>query len=299
MKALECLRGALTWVALLVTTGCFPSFDGLSDDMGSRDAASEPNPRITVAAMDAALDLESASSSELDVVDSGNPPDTDTTTADADRFPPPRLLVKYDFDQTTGVVVPDSSGNERHGKLEGGGTWMTGRLGNALQLDGASGFVTLPVGIIGQRAELTFAMWIRLDAVAVWQRIFDFGKDSSTYMFMTATDPSGKVRFAISVAGINGEARIVSASGLSVGTWKHVALVLTASSAALYIDGVSETLARNLALSPPVLGLTQNDWIGRSQYMADSYLKGAIDDFRIYEGALSDAAVFALAHPGT
>ena len=77
---------------------------------------------------------------------------------------PPKLLVKYDFDETSGVVVPDSSGNERHGRLEGTGTWVTGRLGNALHFDGATGYITMPVGIIGQRAQLTIARWVWLAA---------------------------------------------------------------------------------------------------------------------------------------
>jgi len=59
-----------------------------------------------------------------------------------------------------------------------------------------------------------------------------------------------------------------------------------------------ETRAGRLTPNPSELGLTQNDWLGRSQFVLDSYLKGTIDDFRIYDGALSDAATFALAHPG-
>jgi uncharacterized protein len=277
---------ALTMLIVpLLTAGCFPSFDGLDDGLGSHDAASEP--------------VTSMPEGGGETPDVRNPHDANTSDVEADGVSPPKLLVKYDFDETSGVVVPDSSGNERHGRLEGTGTWVTGRVGNALHFDGATGYITMPVGIIGQRAELTFVMWVRLDAVAVWQRLFDFGKDANTYMFMTATDPIGAVRFAISRTGFNGEARIASTSGLPLGKWKHIALVLTADSAALYVDGVSESVASKFSPSPPDLGLTQNDWIGRSQYMADSYLKGTIDDFRIYEDALSPAAIFALSHPGT
>jgi fibronectin type 3 domain-containing protein len=38
-----------------------------------------------------------------------------------------------------------------------------------------------------------------------------------------------------------------------------------------------------------------NDWIGRSQYSADPYLNGKIDDFRIYRGALPAGQVYTLA----
>ena len=277
----------------LLTVGCFPSFEGLDDGLGSQDAASEPVTSMPdVGATDGADDLGGSSSRDSTPIESSDVPDA------PDVLAPPKLLVKYDFDETSGVVVPDSSGNERHGRLEGTGTWVAGRLGNALHFDGATGYITMPVGIIGQRAELTFVMWVRLDAVAVWQRLFDFGKDSNTYMFMTATDPIGAVRFAISRTGFNGEARIASTSGLPLGKWKHIALVLTADSAALYSTASARVSPASFH-EPPDLGLTQNDWIGRSQYMADSYLKGTIDDFRIYEDALSQAAIFALSHPGT
>jgi hypothetical protein len=36
-------------------------------------------------------------------------------------------------------------------------------------------------------------------------------------------------------------------------------------------------------------------WIGRSQYASDPLLKGKVDDFRIYEGALGAAAMATLA----
>jgi hypothetical protein len=40
---------------------------------------------------------------------------------------------------------------------------------------------------------------------------------------------------------------------------------------------------------------TTQNWIGRSQYPADPYFNGKIDDFRIYHGALSAAEIAALA----
>ena len=39
------------------------------------------------------------------------------------------------------------------------------------------------------------------------------------------------------------------------------------------------------------MGLTTQNWLGRSQYIADAFFSGMIDDFRIYETALSAAEV--------
>ena len=53
-----------------------------------------------------------------------------------------------------------------------------------------------------------------------------------------------------------------------------------------------------MTLSPSSLGSTNQNWIGRSQYSADPYLDGRVDDFRIYNRALSSSEVSALASGG-
>ncbi|MBN1312750.1 MAG: carbohydrate-binding protein, partial [Anaerolineae bacterium] len=51
----------------------------------------------------------------------------------------------------------------------------------------------------------------------------------------------------------------------------------------------------SMSLSPSSLGSTNQNWIGRSQYAADPYLDGQVDDFRIYNRALSASEVGSLA----
>ena len=49
-----------------------------------------------------------------------------------------------------------------------------------------------------------------------------------------------------------------------------------------------------MTLNSSNLGNTTNNWIGRSQYGSDAFLDGQIDEFRIYNRALSAAEVLAL-----
>jgi hypothetical protein len=49
-----------------------------------------------------------------------------------------------------------------------------------------------------------------------------------------------------------------------------------------------------MTLSPASLGSTTRNWLGRSQYSADAYLDGQLDDFRIFNRALSAAEILAL-----
>ncbi len=46
-----------------------------------------------------------------------------------------------------------------------------------------------------------------------------------------------------------------------------------------------------MTLSPMSLGTTTQNWLGRSQFPVDPYLNAQIDNFRIYNRALSAAEV--------
>jgi hypothetical protein len=47
-------------------------------------------------------------------------------------------------------------------------------------------------------------------------------------------------------------------------------------------------------LRPSNLGNTMNNWIGRSAFSQDPYFAGLIDDFRVYNRALTAADITAL-----
>jgi hypothetical protein len=50
-----------------------------------------------------------------------------------------------------------------------------------------------------------------------------------------------------------------------------------------------------MTLNPSSLGVTNQNWIGHSQFPADPYLDGTVDDFNIYSRALSASEVATLA----
>jgi hypothetical protein len=62
----------------------------------------------------------------------------------------------------------------------------------------------------------------------------------------------------------------------------------------LYMDGV-EVGSGATTLLPKDLGVTTQNWLGRSQWADDGYFIGSIDDFRIYSRPLSAGEVLYLA----
>lgn len=202
----------------------------------------------------------------------------------------PPFVAHYRFDETSGTAAADATGNGRTATLVGGAGWIAGRSGNAVNLSGSSQYVALPTGILAGASAFTVAAWVRLDTLANWQRVFDFGTGTTANMFLTPRTSSGAARFAITSSGAGAEQRINAPSALPTGVWTHVAVTLAGGVGILYVNGVEVARTSGMTVTPTNLGSTNQNWIGRSQY-ADPYLDGAVDGFRVYSRALSASEV--------
>jgi hypothetical protein len=206
---------------------------------------------------------------------------------------------------TTGLValytmddnVQDSSGKNYHGTLTGDSGYNAGYSGKALNFNGSSTYVALPLGpLMPTLSNATVATHVNFNGgTGSWQRVFDFGADSTVYMFLSPRQStSGAMRFAIRTAAA-GEQIVDSPAAVSLG-WHHMAVSIdsTTMRMKLYLDGEQVGEAATTLL-PKDLGNTTQNWLGRSQYTADAYFSGMLDEFRIYNRVLSAAEVRYLA----
>jgi DUF1680 family protein len=211
--------------------------------------------------------------------------------------PPPAFVAWYKFDETAGTSAADATGNGKTATLAGGTSWVTGRMGagNAVSLDGSTGHVRLPNGILDGIADFTIACWVRPGTVAQWSRVFDLGSGTTAYLFLTPRSSAGTARFAITTGGAGGEQQINAPSALPAGTWTHVAVTLAGNLGILYVGGAE--VARNTAITVRPGGITASaqNYLGRSQYSGDPSLSAALDDFRLYSRALSATEIQSLA----
>ena len=207
---------------------------------------------------------------------------------------PAALDTHLAFDETGGTTAADSSGRGHVGTLVNGATWTAGKTGNALDLANTSGqHLTLPADVVSRLSDFTIASWVQLNTSQTWARIFDFGGKPGAYMFLTPRSGGGKTRFVLgTVHGYNDQ--VVEGPALPVGQWVHVAVTLSDRVAILYVNGVEAGRNTGFFLQPFQLGETPQNYLGRSQFAADPHLNGRIDDFRIYDYALSGAAVYDL-----
>ncbi len=197
------------------------------------------------------------------------------------------------FDEGSGTTVADATGNSWTGTLVNTPTWVAGRSVNAVSLNGTNQYLTLPTGVVSSLTTCTIAMWVNLDATTAWSRLFDFGTGTTKYMFLTANSGS-TARFAITTNGTGSEQRINGTGTLPIGGWHHVAVTLAGAVGTLYIDGVQVGQNTAMTLNPSSLGSTTLNYIGRSQFSADPYLDGDIDEVRIYSSALSATQISSL-----
>jgi hypothetical protein len=191
----------------------------------------------------------------------------------------------------------DSSGNGLHGTVMGGASFVQGHAGKAVALDGVDDYIDLPIGdIISSLGNSTFATWVNWSGTGGWwQRILDFGTGERVNMFLAASTWDNYWRFAITVSGNTAEDQ-ANVPGILPSGWHHVAVTMDADNKihCLYLDG--EIVAKNTAAryTPSSLGVTTQNWLGRSQYAVDVYFNGLLDDFRIYSRVLSKEEILYL-----
>ena len=201
------------------------------------------------------------------------------------------LLHRYSFGESGGSSVDDSIGGPVwNGTLPSGGTLGGGQLALSAA---ASQYASLPPGIVGGLSNFTVVAWVNLNSLNNWSRIFDFGANTTTNMFLTPQNGNtGTLRFGMTTNGGGAEQQINCGSVLTTGMWHEVAVTLNAGTGILYLDGAAVGTNSGLTLNPAILGSTASNYIGKSQY-PDPYFNGQLDEFSIYGAALSPREVAA------
>ncbi|WP_367873621.1 LamG-like jellyroll fold domain-containing protein [Luteolibacter sp. Populi] len=214
----------------------------------------------------------------------------DDTVIDIHVPGPADLLAHYSFNNSTA----DNRGGAAAVNF-GVPVYGDGVFERALQLDGTDDYSRLSTTIVNGLHDVTFAARVFWDGGNSWQRIFDFGNNTTQYMVLTPKSGANTLRFTISMNGnVAGSEQVLEGPALPVGEWSHVAVTLSGTTGTLYLNGAAVDTG-TVTLDPADFSPTLN-YIGKSQY-ADPYFKGLVDDFRIYSRGLDAGEVSVLAVP--
>ncbi|MGN0161973.1 MAG: LamG-like jellyroll fold domain-containing protein, partial [Candidatus Ornithomonoglobus sp.] len=200
------------------------------------------------------------------------------------------MLLHYSFnDMDNSGVVKDESGRGNDGKIYGDAVEEYGRI----HFDGADDYIKLPDALLQNEDEVTIAINVCPEFDTLHYFTWNFGTSATEgYMFLNTSRPDAKLRFAITPASADKEQSLVSEEDIKKGTWSNVIVTIKGREGVMYRDGVKAAEA-TFDIAPRELGATTQNWIGRSPY-GDALMQGYIDDFRIYNYALSEDEAKAL-----
>ena len=217
---------------------------------------------FTAVARDAAGNLKTATAVSITV---------------ANTVPPQNsgLVAAYAFHAPSGTVLADVSGNNRHGTLVNGPTWVAGRYGNALSFDGVNDYVTM--GDVDLPGAFTVSIWAQAKNLgsgchgsAVMKR-FDYGLEvCNGQMYGQVGNGSGSswaasTSYAIPLANV----------------WSYYTLTYDGTTARLYVNAGLRSSAAGAHVTnnePLMIGA----WTPSSEFF-----DGLIDEVRIYRSPKS------------
>lgn len=220
----------------------------------------------------------------------------------------PNPLIYYTFDSDAN----DASGNGLNGMLVGSaaitttagapvGTGCVDLTANTdLTVDGAA-YVTLPAFSLD--GSYTIAWWVKLTSYGTgWPRLINFnGTNGLAYIACdnNTTDPNGPFVTFVQTLNNNWFAGFGNRAGTNtvfpLNTWVHVVFTYdntasAGSSLAMYVNGEKIGIYDNFSIA--ALGTLTSNYIGYSSF--DPEIQGYIDDFQVYNTALSAAQAGAL-----
>ncbi|WP_162198235.1 LamG-like jellyroll fold domain-containing protein [Geofilum rubicundum] len=198
----------------------------------------------------------------------------------------------WPMDEDEGNVVHDIwAGKDALMNLGG---WTNGMANSCISLMGYStSYIQLPTGFISSLDDFTIAIWVKPDALESWSRVWDFGRGTDFNMFLTASAEGNNNSFRFAIKAGGAEEQINTSHVLEMGKWSHLTVTRTGNVGVMYLNGEEVGRNPNMTLFPSDLGLTDQNYLGKSQW-PDPMFKGAVDELRIYSRALSQSEVEAV-----
>lgn len=206
----------------------------------------------------------------------------------------PSPVAHWKLDETTAGTAADASGNGNTGTAMNGPVPLAGHINNCLQFDGTNDCVSIANSpSVDLTKNFTIAAWVRPDVVIGGLDKTIMAKaasgNSKQYQLMI-TAAAGAIYFGYETGGNN---YAVAGGTATANVWQHVAVTVDSSrNIKVYLGG--SVVANGTAPAEATVS-TVGVAIGRNTYSSYYYFDGNIDDVRIYNTALSDTEVAALA----
>jgi hypothetical protein len=159
-----------------------------------------------------------------------------------------------------------------------------------LAFDGANDYIALPAMNPDYSDGFSLEAWVYYDSFLWWSRIADFGNGSGADNIVLS-NPADTNTLEFAVYHNAGKSVLRALGVLEPGTWMHLAATLDRfGNAVLYKNGVQ--VATGQMQLPAPLTRTHN-YIGRSNWLLDSYFGGGMREVRLWNLARDQAHIQA------
>ncbi len=194
-------------------------------------------------------------------------------------------VAAYGFNEGTGTMVADASGNGNNGTISGA-TWTnSGKYGSALVFNGTNALVTVSNSTTLQlNAAMTLEAWVNPTTVgSAFGDVIYKGNDN---YYLEATSPGGGEPGGGGTFG-SSDVILYGTTALAVNTWSYVAVTYDGGTLRLYVNG-TEVASR---MQPGAIVTSTNPLQIGGDNLYNQFFKGMIDEVRIYNRALSAAEI--------
>lgn len=217
--------------------------------------------------------------------------------------PPPSETAYWKFDDATGAVAVDSSGNNHTMTLLNSPTWQVAQncvVNGCLSFNGTNqnGSVALD---LSSTNVITIAFWMKWNAFNNDDKLaFEFSNNfnKSATGFLIDPDESSSGQFWVSVHGDAGYNNAAFPRP-SAGVWHHYAFILnkgtaTAGEVTPYIDGKAVSYKKSSYSATNANNFGNNTLFVMSRNGSSLFGAGSLDEVHIYPRALSATEIAAL-----
>lgn len=207
------------------------------------------------------------------------------------------IVSYWSFDAGSGDVVEDIAGNNDC-IIKKDPKWGNGKKDGGLILNGSTTYLDC-----GNDASfnitktLTIAVWVNIKAFGNWDGIVTKGVDSGPYAMQMWGD--GSLRFSPNWGdpkGFVGKGSFNSTSKMTAGKWTHAAITYDGVKANFYINGKLDKLEVKQAFT---FGINEDPLILGCDFPGgDEYFDGVMDEFFIFNQALTQAEILRVMNGG-